>query len=159
YREGAQAVTFYQRLQERLTAIPGVESASGASAILLPKLPNSGRFSIENRPPDPNEQQVELPFDAVLPSYFQTMGIQLIRGRDFTAQDVHGATRVAIVNETFAKRYFPGDDPIGKRFTFGDPNDNQEWISIVGVVRDTKRQGLDAPIRIESWVPHAQAPS
>jgi putative ABC transport system permease protein len=159
YREGSQAVTFYQQLQERLAAIPGVESASGASAILLSKLPNSSGFSIENHPPDPTAQQVELPFDSILPSYFQTMGIQLIRGRDFAARDAQDAPRVAIVNEAFVNRYFPGDDPVGKRFTFGDANNNPQWISIVGVVRDTKRQGLDAPIRIESWMPYAQAPS
>jgi putative ABC transport system permease protein len=158
YLEGAQVVTFYQQLQERLAAIPGVESASGASAILLPKLPKSGGFSIENRPFDKPEQKVELPYDFVLPNYFQTMGIKLLRGRDFNAQDARVAPRVAIVNETFAKRFFPNDDPIGKRFTFGDAKDDPQWISIVGVVRDTKRQGLDAPIRIESWIPHAQMP-
>ena len=159
YRDGAQAVAFYQRLQERLAAIPGVESASATSAILMPKLPNSGGFSIENRPPDPREQQVELPFDSVLPNYFQTMGIQMLRGRAFTSQDARDALDVAIVNETFAKRYFPDGDPIGKRFTFGNANNNPRWISIVGVVRDTKRQGLDAPVRIESWMSHAQTPS
>ena len=159
YREGTQVASFYQQLQERLAAIPGVESASAASTIFLPKLANSGGFSIENRPPDPREQGIELPFDSVLTNYFQTMGIQLMRGRAFTAQDGRDMPRVAIVNETFAKRYFPNDDPIDKRFTFGDGNNNPRWISIVGVVRDTKRQGLDAPIRIESWMPHAQSTS
>jgi putative ABC transport system permease protein len=158
YREGAQVITFYQQLQERLGAIPGVESAGGASAILLPKLPSSGGFSIENRPFVRPEQKVELPYDFVLPNYFQTMGIQFLRGRDFDARDVRVAPRVAIVNETFAKRFFPNDDPIGKRFAFGDVKDDPQWISIVGVVRDTKRQGLDAPTRIESWMPHAQMP-
>src|SRR5262249_43515353 len=80
-------------------------------------------------------------------------------GRSFTAQDARGAPVVAVVNEAFVKRYFPNDDPIGKRFTFGDANDNPRWIALVGVVRDTKRQGLDAPVRIESWMPHGQAPS
>jgi putative ABC transport system permease protein len=87
------------------------------------------------------------------------MGIQMLRGRAFTSQDARGALDVAIVNETFAKRYFPDGDPIGKRFTFGNANNNPRWISIVGMVRDTKRQGLDAPVRIESWMSHAQAPS
>jgi putative ABC transport system permease protein len=159
YPEGAQVITFYQQLGERLAAIPGVESASATSAILLPKLPNAAGFSVENRPPDPREQQIQLPFDAVLPNYFQTMGIQLLSGRAFTAQDARSAPAVAIVNESFAKRYFPNDDPIGRRFTFGAANDNPRWIGIVGVVRDTKRQGLDAPVRIESWMPHGQAPS
>jgi putative ABC transport system permease protein len=158
YREGAQVITFYRQLQERLGATPGVESASGASDILLPKLPSSGGISIENRPFDRSEQKVELPYDFVLPNYFQTVGIQLLHGRDFDARDVRVAPRVAIINETFAKRFFPNDDPLGKRFAFGDANDDPQWISIVGVVRDTKRQGLDEPVRIESWIPHAQMP-
>jgi putative ABC transport system permease protein len=159
YREGRQAVTFYQQLQERLTAIPGVESASATSSIMLSATPQSGGFTIENRPPDPREKHVELPFDSILPNYFQTMGIQLLGGRSFTPQDADGAPAVAIVNESFAKRFLPNEDPIGKRFTFGAANDNSQWIRIIGVVSDTRRQGLEAPIRIESWMSYAQMPS
>ncbi len=159
YPEGAQVVSFYQRLQERLSALPGVESASATSGILLPKLANSGTFTIENKPQDPQEQRLELPVDAAQPNYFQTMGVQLLSGRAFTDQDARDKPRVAIVNETFVNRYLPNEDPVGRRFTFGDDGANAQWITIVGVARDTKRQGLDAPIRIESWLPHAQAPS
>src|SRR6185503_12389003 len=105
------------------------------------------------------EQRLELPFDSIQPNYFQTMGVQLLRGRVFTAQDARDKPEVAIINETFVKRYFGNEDPIGKRFTFGDGGNNSQWITIVGVVRDTKRQGLDAAVRIESWMPHAQSPS
>jgi putative ABC transport system permease protein len=66
---------------------------------------------------------------------------------------------VSIVNETFVKRYFPNEDPVGKRFTFGGGGPNARWFTIVGVVRDTKRQGIDQPVRIESWMPLAQMPS
>ncbi|MGH9751740.1 MAG: FtsX-like permease family protein, partial [Blastocatellia bacterium] len=159
YPEGAQVASFYERLQERLSALPGVEAASATSGILLPKVTNSSTFAIENRPPDPREQRLELPFDSAQPNYFQTVGVQLLNGRAFTSQDASDKPRVAMVNETFVKRYFRNEDPVGKRFTFGDANDNPQWITIVGVVRDTKRQGLDQPIRIESWMPHAQRPS
>jgi len=159
YRQGAEAVSFYDRLQERLAAIPGVESASAASDIMLRKLATSAGFTIENRPQDPSELALELPFDRVQPNYFQTMGIQLLRGRAFTAQDTRDNRRVTIVNETFVKRYFPNDDPIDKRFTFGGVGPNTRWFHIVGVVRDSKRQGLDQPVRIESWMPLAQMPS
>jgi putative ABC transport system permease protein len=113
----------------------------------------------ENKPQDPSELGLELPFDIVLPNYFQTMGVQLLKGRAFTAQDSRDSPRVAIVNETFAKRYFQNEDPVGKRFTFGGGGPNARWITIVGVVRDTKRQGVDQPIRIESWMPLAQSPA
>ena len=160
YRQGgAQRVSFYERLQERLAALPGVVSASATSDIMLRKLANSASFTIENRPRDPGELALELPIDRVQPNYFQTMGIQLLQGRAFTAQDSSESTRVSIVNETFVKRYFPNEDPIGKRFTFGGGGPNARWITIVGVVRDTKRQGIDQPVRIESWMPLAQMPS
>jgi putative ABC transport system permease protein len=159
YTDGAQAVSLFERLQERLAALPGVVAMSATSDIMLRKLATSTSFTIENRPRDPSELALELPFDQVLPNYFQTMGIQLLQGRTFTAQDGRESPRVAIVNETFVKRYFPNDDPIGKRFTFGDGGPNAQWMSIVGVVRDTKRQGVDQPIRIESWMPLAQRPA
>jgi putative ABC transport system permease protein len=159
YTDGAQAVSFFERLQERLAALPGVEAASAATDIMLRRLATSGGFTIENRPRDPSELALELPFDRVQPNYFQTMGIQALRGRAFTAQDGRGSPRVAIVNETFVKRYFPSEDPIGKRFNFGGAGPNAQWIAIVGVVRDTKRQGVDQPIRIESWMPLAQMPA
>ncbi len=159
YPEGPQVVTFYQQLQERLAAVPGVRGVSAATSILMPQVTNSSGFTIEGRPPDPREQSLELPFEAVMPNYFQTMGTPLVQGRQFTAQDGAGAPDVAIVNETFVKQYFPNNDPLGRRFTFGDANDNPQWITIVGVVRDTKRQGLDKPIRMESWMPHAQSPA
>jgi putative ABC transport system permease protein len=159
YRQGGQAVAFYHQLQERLAALPGVVSASATSGIMLPKLANSGLFTIENRPRDPNELALELPIDRVQPNYFQTMGVPLVKGRPFTEADTRDTPMVAIVNETFVKRYFPNDEPIGKRFTFGGGGPNARWITIVGVVRDTKRQGVDQPVRIESWMPLAQRPS
>jgi predicted permease len=122
-------------------------------------LATSAGFTIENRPRDPNELALELPFDRVQPNYFQTMGIPLVRGRAFMAQDTRDNPMVTIVNETFVKRYFPNEDPIGKRFTFGGGGPNARWITIVGVVRDTKRQGVDQPVRIESWMPLAQRPA
>jgi putative ABC transport system permease protein len=159
YRERGQAVSFFDRLQERLAALPGVVSASATTGIMLRKLANSASFTIENRPRDPNELALELPFDRVQPNYFQTMGIPLVKGRAFTAQDTRDTPMVTIVNETFVKRYFPNDDPIDKRFTFGGGGPNARWITIVGVVRDTKRQGVDQPVRIESWMPLAQRPA
>jgi putative ABC transport system permease protein len=159
YTDGARAVSFFERLQERLSALPGVVSASVTTDIMLRKLATSSSFTVENRPQDPSELALELPFDRVQPNYFQTMGIPLAQGRAFTALDGPNTPSVAIVNETFVKRYFPNEDPIGKRFTFGDPGPEAQWITIVGVVHDTKRQGIDQPIRIESWMPLAQSPA
>src|SRR5262245_12592293 len=156
---GWQAVSFYERLQERLAALPGVESVSATSNILLSEDAVSSEFTVENRPPI--DESFELPITSVQPNYFQTMGIQLLRGRAFTAQDTRDSPKVGIVNETFVNRFFPSEDPIGKRFRFDLYRFDQpvlagQWITIVGVVRDSRRQGLDKPVRIESWLPHAQ---
>jgi predicted permease len=152
-----QTVSFYERLQVRLAALPGVENASATSSIMLPRVHQTIGFNIENRMDEPYDKDYEVPWDSVQPNYFQTMGVQLLRGREFTAQDARDSPKVAIVNEALVKRYFPNEDPIGKRFTFGGVY--PKWVTIVGVVRDTRRQGLDQPVRKEAWFPHAQRPS
>jgi putative ABC transport system permease protein len=86
------------------------------------------------------------------------MGMQVVQGRNFTEQDKRDGLPVVIVNEAMARRFWPNEDPIGKRFTFGDTGPQANWLTVVGVVRDSRRQGLDAPIRIESFLPHAQRP-
>jgi putative ABC transport system permease protein len=149
---GWQAVSFYERLQERLAALPGVKAVSATSHILLSEDIDGGGFTIENGPP--TEEDPGLSFASVQPNYFQMMGIQLLKGRAFTAHDTRDSPKVGIVNEMFVNRYFPNEDPIGKRFTFGGPD--AQWITIVGVARDTRKQGMDKPIRLESWLPHAQ---
>jgi putative ABC transport system permease protein len=156
YPEGQNVSAFYQQTQERLAALPGVQAVGATSGVLLEKLANSSIFAIEGRPLEPQAQRLELPFDAVSPNYFRAMGIQLVKGRLFTEQDKPDSTQVAIINETMVRRYFPNEDPLGKRFTFGDGGSNASWITIVGIVRDTRRQGLDEPIRIESFMPHSQ---
>jgi putative ABC transport system permease protein len=92
------------------------------------------------------------------------MGIPIISGRDFGDQDVRDfnnedPTRehlVAIINKTFASRFFPDEDPIGKRFVYGNPSDRDPWYTIVGVVGDMRRTGFDAEVRPETFLPHAQ---
>src|SRR5262245_61294915 len=157
YPEGTNVAAFYQQLLERLSALPGVQAAGMSSSVLLYKVHNSSGILIEGRPTS-NGPRPELPLDSVSPSYFQVLGMQLMQGRNFTEQDKRDGLPVAIVNETMARRFWPDEDPIGKRFTFGDAGPQARWLTVVGVVRDSRRQGLDAPIRIESFLPHAQRP-
>ncbi|MCI0336031.1 MAG: ABC transporter permease [Acidobacteria bacterium] len=160
YQDGARVAASYQQLIERLHTMPGVQGASASSSVMMEKVHNSGMFVIEGRPIEPNAQRPELPIDSVTPEYFRMMGIPIVRGRSFAEQDGRDSLRVAIINETMARRFWPNEDPIGKRFKFGDrPESNNPWLTIVGVVGDTKRQGLDASVRIESFLPHAQRPT
>ncbi len=158
YPEGANVAAFYQQLLERLRALPGVKAAGATSSVLLYKVHNSAGILIEGRPAPSGSSRPELPLDSVSPSYFQVLGMQLIQGRNFTEQDKRDGLPVAIVNETMARRFWPDEDPIGKRFTLFDAGPQARWLTVVGVVRDSRRQGLDAPIRIESFLPHAQRP-
>ncbi len=166
YPERAQGAAFYARLQERIAALPGVQSVGLCSSILLERLHNSSTFSVEGRPADPEDRRLELPIDSASPDHFSTMGIPIVEGRAFNAGDGDGAPRVAIINEAMARLYWSDRSAIGRRFIFGDPpppdsngqSQTPDWITVVGVVKDTRRQGPDRPVRIESWLPVAQRP-
>ncbi len=157
YDNEAKAVAFYEALTERLRAAPGVESAAGITSFLLSRLPTSARFQIEGRAED---VLMPLTYDSVTPGFFHTMKIPLLRGRFFTDADGNTSQRVAIVNQTTARKYWPDEDPVGRRIRFGGGPDNANpWMTVVGVVGDTKRAGLDAPVFTESYEPVRQAAS
>ena len=89
-------------------------------------------------------------------NYLQTMGISLRHGRYFTTQDNEQSVRVAIVNETMAREYFPNVDAIGRRFKIGNLEDDIPWYTIVGVVADVRQMGLDVPVKPEMYLPYRQ---
>jgi putative ABC transport system permease protein len=151
---------FYHELTQRVRALPGVQSASAA----LP-LPLSGdrltiSFEIEGRPVAPQDAPSADLFIAE-PNYFRTIGIALLKGRDFDERDQHSSTPVAIVSEAFARQYFPGEDPIGKRILPGISTwdgDNSKMSEIVGVVSDIRHRSLNAEPKPAYYVPQAQVP-
>jgi putative ABC transport system permease protein len=156
YRDGNQAANFYKQVLERVANTPGVESVGAISTIFLSKTPNSTNFTIENRPPVPDAENIEVPLDAVSLNYFRTMGIPLLAGRDFDERDVDGTLPVGIINDTFARRFFPNEDPVGKRYVYGRPAPDNPWITIVGIVGDMRRTGFDSEVRPETFLPHGQ---
>ena len=160
YGEPARITGFYEQLVERLEALPGVESAAAGSSLLLSRLPASASISIEGRPPLPaNARNIPVPYDSVTPEYFSTLQIPLRSGRMFTRADGPQSQPVVIVNEAFVRRFFPGEDPLGRRVTFGDPaQPGTRWQTIVGVVADTKRGGFEREPWAETYFPMRQAP-
>jgi putative ABC transport system permease protein len=161
YPQGPQVTAFYEQLAARLSGLPGVESTAAGSSLLLSSLPQSAGLQVEGRPPAAGDgANVPVPYDAVTPDFFRTLRIPLIAGRLFTAADGPTALRVVVVNQAFVRRYFPDTNPIGRRVTFGDSTDsNTSWLTIVGVVADTRRGGLHRPQPwAELYYPHAQAP-
>jgi putative ABC transport system permease protein len=113
-------------------------------------------FNIEGRPAIAPSDLPNTNYYAVTPEYFRAMGIRLVRGRVFTAQDDAKAPRVAIINETLARQHFPNEDPIGKRINI--TNGPDAWREIIGIVGDIKQYGVDKPTSNQSYEPFAQVP-
>jgi predicted permease len=160
YGEPARITGFYEQLVERLDALPGVESAAAGSSLLLSRLPASASISIEGRPPlAANARNIPVPYDSVTPEYFSTLRIPLRKGRMFTRADGVQSQQVVMVNEAFVRRFFPGEDPLGRRVTFQDPSQpGTRWQTIVGVVADTKRGGFEREPWAETYFPMRQSP-
>jgi putative ABC transport system permease protein len=153
---GPAREAFYRQLTDRLTALPGVESASAINHLPLAGDWWGTSLAIEGRPLPPPGQEVIVIFRVSRPGYFQTMGIPRRAGRDFTERDTPDAPGFAIINETLARRHWPSEDPIGKRVTLDDPRDNSrppQWLTVVGVVKDVKQNSwTDAPSN-EIYIP------
>jgi putative ABC transport system permease protein len=159
YREEKQLVDFFQQLLPKMETVPGVQAVGATSTIFLTDTPSSTNFSIEGRPVFTGAEAIEVPLDAVTANYFKVMGIPLMRGREFDDRDAIGSPLVVIINETFARRFFPDEDPIGKRFIYGQPDGpNPPWMTIVGIVADARRTGFDKEARPETFLPQNQQP-
>ena len=161
YQSPQQRLAFFDALLERVREVPGAQGVAAISDIFLSQTPRSTLFTIEGRPPTTDQQNAEVPLDAVTPDYFRVMGIPLKAGRTFTAQDGPDAPPVVMVNENMARRFWPGEDAVGKRFKYGAPDTPDSvspWLTIVGVVGDMRRTGYDAPVRYETFLPLAQQP-
>jgi putative ABC transport system permease protein len=150
---------FYRDLVTRVQALPGVRSASA----IIP-LPLSGdmfriSFAIDGRPVAKGDQP-SADFFAVSDDYFKTMGIPLVSGRVFTQRDSVNAPGTIIINQEFARQYFPGENPIGKRLKPGISTTEKEadWREIVGVVGDVRNRNLSSELRAGYFVPQAQVP-
>jgi putative ABC transport system permease protein len=143
YPKAAQASTFFQELIRRVESLPGVERASLSTVQPLSGVAVNDPFSIEGRPLDFNNAPVA-GWQHVTPNFFRTLGIPIVAGRDFTERDAADTSGAAIINEAMARRYFPNEDPIGKRLTLGLHRPDDPWLTIVGVVKDIPHRGLES---------------
>jgi putative ABC transport system permease protein len=161
YGEGAgpRVTEFFRQLVERAEALPSIDGAAATTTLFLSATPRSGIFSIEGRPDPRPEDLVEVPIDAVTEGFFRVLDVPLRAGRFFDQRDGPDSPPTVIVNDLLARRFFPGEDPLGKRIKYGDSGSSAPWMTIVGVVADTRRTGFDAAVRPETYLPHAQNPS
>jgi len=156
YKTPGQAAAFFRPLLARLKALPGVVAASESTA--LP--PNNFAESKAEVAGKTYHEDWQSLFQGVSQEYFQVLRIKLEEGRTFSETDVDGARKVAVVNETFVRRYLPNENPIGQRVrlagTLADTV-HDAWFEIVGVVADVTNRGLQAPVEPEVWLPYTVA--
>jgi len=167
YPEAHEVTTFYRQTLERIRALPGVEAASAINF-----LPFSGwwdfvDFAIEGRAPAAPGEAFTAPYRVIDPDYFRAMRIPLRQGRPFTEQDTGETTGVAIINETMARRFWPGENPVGQRIQTSfpaasapwRPRSNNAWLTILGVAGDVRELGLAEEIAPQIYLPYRQQPS
>jgi len=157
YPEPAQRRAFFQLTLEQIKALPGVSSVGAVGELPLGGGVRSATFVIEGRQRGPSEAPPHSDIRTITPGYFQTMKIPLLRGRDFTERDNADAARVAMIDETLAQLYWPGENPIGKRLDLQFEADKPAWREIVGVVGRIKHKGLEAEYKGQIFYPLAQA--
>ena len=153
YPKREEQTAFFDRLLERLHNIPGVSAAGVISDIPLYGGSSTG-FDVEGHPEAAPGHRPLTDYRLINPDYFAAMGMRLVKGRAFSRYDTEAAPGVVIINETMAKRFMAGEDPVGKRLALsGDPKDLRE---IVGVVADVRNYGVDAEVKPEVYVPFVQ---
>jgi hypothetical protein len=151
YRDEAKAVATFQQIEERFRSIPGVRAVGSTNA--LPLSGQDGRRGIIVEGREATNEPTRAHPRAILPDYFKAMGIQVIAGRAFTPADRADTPMVVIVNETMARRYWPGKSAIGGRVQLVA---TQEWREVVGVIRDVRHWGLERVVNPEMYMPLPQ---
>src|SRR6266480_2756247 len=158
YPDDASIVRFNNEAQRRIAALPGVQAAGFSTILPLAGTNVDSSFAIEGQPandrnPSPDEEKRQ-----VSPDYFRALEIPLIKGRFFSDADKADAPPVIVVNQAFAKKFWPNQDAVGKRIVMGGMSEHPNWITIAGVVGDVRHFGLDVDPKPEMYVPFAQDP-
>jgi putative ABC transport system permease protein len=151
-----KAATFARSLTESLAGLPGVRSVSAAEEPTLGGSTSGGNITVEGAPPGVGDSHANR--NRIGPDYFATLGIPLLAGREITWRDDAAAPKVAVVNETMARLYFPGRSPLGARMGLGGGSTVKLDIEIVGVVRDSKGASVDEKIEPFIYMPWLQDP-
>jgi putative ABC transport system permease protein len=150
---------FVAQVLETLDSAPGVTGAAFTNSVPIDGSNWGSIFIVEGQPVPERSQLPAAAWTTVTERYFDTMGIRLLRGRTFTATDTESSPMVAVVNQTFARRFFGDNNPIGARVKQGWPEDQTPWREIVGVVNDVRVNGLQDDSRLQVYLPFVQTPS
>jgi putative ABC transport system permease protein len=155
YDTDEKSIDFFERLSERLRALPGVTAAGGTTVLPLQGPGWTGDLFIEGRP---EVWGRDLRHKTIVPGYFAAIGLPIVRGRDLGSSDTAAAPEAVVVNEALVREYFKDEDPVGRRIAFANPQKSPDvgWATIVGVVRDEKQDGLGLPVAPEVYDSHRQ---
>jgi putative ABC transport system permease protein len=156
YAEAQARITFFNQLLERVRNLPGVSAVSAINYLPLAGAGQSSVISVEGRPPQPAGEPFVPEVSVVTPDYFRAVQIPLLKGRFFDQGDGMNTAPVAVVSENLARRLWPGEEPLGKRIKYGGENFNAPWMTVVGVVGDTKHYDLVEEPRMRFYKPYAQ---
>ncbi len=150
-------IAFWDRTLERLRSTPGVVAVGMTSNLPFSGGWSTGSFTVEGYTPPPGQPGPWGDIRVASTGFARAMRLPLIRGRFIGTQDRAGAAPVVVVDQEMARRYWPGDDPVGKRITFDSPSDSAHWITVVGVVAHAAQEGLTAEHRVQLYFPPAEA--
>ncbi|HST20858.1 MAG TPA: ABC transporter permease, partial [Blastocatellia bacterium] len=154
YPEDSNARAFFEQAQERIKNLPGVVSVGATTTPALKGYRWTGDMTIEGRSPEDYAREIR--HKEITNDYFRAIGIPLVSGRFFDQSDNDKGLQSVIVNESLARQYFSGEDPIGKRVKFGKPESNSPWEVIVGVVGNEKQDSLGKDVKPEVYKSHLQ---
>jgi putative ABC transport system permease protein len=157
YKQDRQLIAFYDELTQRLRNLPATVAAGAIVNLPLGNGGMNGDFEVEGRTFPKNQEPFAEKY-IVTPDYFRAMGVRLLRGRLFTEADGRNNHSVIIVGDSVARKFWPNEDPIGKRINMG-LGDMKGWQDVVGVVPDVKRESLDRAAGLELYVPYTQVQS
>lgn len=158
YPDNAAQNRFFTEAQRRIAALPGVKAAGFSTILPLAGTNSDSSFAIEGRPSNDKNPSPDEEIRQVSPDYFRALETPLIKGRFFTDADNAEAPLVVIVNQVFAKKFWPGEEAIGKRIATGGTREKPDWMTIVGVVGDMRHFGLDIEPKPEMYTTFAQDP-
>jgi putative ABC transport system permease protein len=156
FKKPEQQAAAFQQLIGRMKSLPGVRDASVTSNVPLTDYDVELSFQVEGRAPYKPGEEATADYTVVGAEYFRTMNIGLLRGRVFTDQDTADSPQALVVSNAFVKRYFPNEEPIGRRIIFDGKDEKPR--EIVGVVGDIRRNGLDVDVQPEMYVSYVQSP-
>ncbi|HVF72955.1 MAG TPA: ABC transporter permease [Chthoniobacterales bacterium] len=156
YPDTPRRVAFFDEVVRRIQALPGVRSVAVAGNLPFTYNGDSMPIGVEGVPDPPPDQHPDVVFRAVGPGYFSTMGIPLVRGRDFTEQDKLETDLTVVVSEKTAKFYWPNSDPIGKRIKNGSTTSEAPWRTVIGVVKDVRQNDFVAEPKMQMYFTYRQ---